>query len=59
MIGGHRGAVLGSIGTIGLIIGSDIPMFMGAMVIGPLGGWIMKKTDDFLDGKSLQALKWS
>ena len=51
MIGGHRGAVLGSIGTIGLIIGSDIPMFMGAMVIGPLGGWIMKKTDDFLDGK--------
>lgn len=51
MIGGQRGAVLGAIGTIGLIIGADIPMFMGAMIMGPLGGWVMKKTDDFLDGK--------
>ena len=51
MIGGQRGAVLGTIGTIGLIIGADIPMFMGAMIMGPLGGWVMKKTDNFLDGK--------
>lgn len=51
MIGGQRGAVLGALGTIGLIIGADIPMFMGAMIMGPLGGWIMKKTDNFLDGK--------
>ena len=51
MVGGTRGAVLGTIGTIGLIIGADIPMFMGAMIMGPLGGWMMKKTDDFLDGK--------
>lgn len=51
MVGGQRGAVLGTIGTIGLIIGSDIPMFMGAMIVGPLGGWIMKKTDKFLEDK--------
>ncbi len=51
MVGGQRGAVLGSLGTIGLIIGSDIPMFMGAMIVGPLGGWVMKKTDNFLEGK--------
>ena len=51
MIGGQRGAVLGTIGTIGLIIGADIPMFMGAMIMGPFGGWVMKKTDNFLDGK--------
>ncbi|MGG5318441.1 PTS mannitol transporter subunit IICB [Enterococcus sp. AZ072] len=51
MVGGQRGAVLGALGTMGLIIGADIPMFMGAMVVGPLGGWIMKKTDKFLDGK--------
>ncbi|MBM7710911.1 PTS mannitol transporter subunit IICB [Enterococcus xiangfangensis] len=51
MIGGQRGAVLGALATIGLIIGADIPMFMGAMIMGPLGGWIMKKTDEFLDGK--------
>lgn len=51
MVGGDRGAVLGSIGAIGVIIGSDIPMFLGAMVIGPLGGWLMKKNDAFLESK--------
>ncbi|MCF1615459.1 MAG: PTS mannitol transporter subunit IICB [Staphylococcus equorum] len=51
MIGGDRGAVLGAIGTIGIIIGADIPMFLGAMIIGPLGGWLMKKTDKLLENK--------
>lgn len=51
MVGGQRGAVLGVIGTMGLIIGSDIPMFLGAMIVGPLGGWIIKKTDKFLEDK--------
>lgn len=47
MVGGERGAVLGAIGTMGVIIGAEIPMFLGAMIVGPLGGWIMKKTDKF------------
>lgn len=51
MVGGKRGAVLGAIGTMGVIVGSDIPMFLGAMIIGPLGGWIMKKSDQFLENK--------
>ena len=51
MVGGQRGAVLGSLGAIGLIIGSDIPMFLGAMIIGPFGGWLMKKTDAFLEDR--------
>lgn len=51
MVGGKRGAVLGTIGTMGVIVGSDIPMFLGAMIIGPLGGWIMKKSDRFLENK--------
>jgi PTS system mannitol-specific IIC component len=51
MIGGNRGAVLGAIGTMGVIIGADIPMFLGAMIIGPLGGWLMKKTDQFLENR--------
>lgn len=51
MIGGQRGAVLGALGTIGLIIGADIPMFLGAMIVGPLGGWLMKKTDKFLENR--------
>jgi len=48
MVGGNRGGVLGATGTMGAIIGSDIPMFLGAMVIGPFGGWLMKKIDQLL-----------
>lgn len=51
MVGGKRGAVLGSIATIGLIIGSDKPMFLGAMIMGPFGGLIIKKVDYLLDKK--------
>jgi len=51
MVGGQRGAVLGALGTIGLIVGADIPMFLGAMIVGPLGGWLMKKIDYSLEGK--------
>ena len=38
MIHGTRGGVLGAIGTMGIIIGTDIPMFLGAMLIGPALG---------------------
>lgn len=46
-----RGGVVGSIATMGVITGTDIPMFMGAMLMGPLGGWSMKKIDAIWDGK--------
>ncbi|MCC3144984.1 PTS mannitol transporter subunit IICB [Halanaerobium sp. Z-7514] len=51
MIGGKRGAVMGAIATFGLIVGADIPMFIGAMIMGPLGGWVIKKFDDSVKGK--------
>jgi mannitol PTS system EIICBA or EIICB component len=51
MVGGQRGAVMGSIGAIGLIIGSDIPMFLGAMIIGPIGGLVIKRFDKLLENK--------
>lgn len=40
-----RGGVVGAIATMGVIAGTDIPMFMGAMIMGPLGGWTMMKLD--------------
>ncbi len=46
-----RGGVLGAIGTMGVIVGAGIPMFIGAMIMGPLGGWTMKKIDAIWDGK--------
>ncbi|MGD8118296.1 PTS mannitol transporter subunit IICBA [Vibrio sp. Hep-1b-8] len=51
LIGGERGAVVGAITTMGVIVGTDIPMFMGAMMVGPLGGWAIKKFDNYIDGK--------
>ena len=46
-----RGGVVGAIATMGAITGGGIPMFMGAMVMGPLGGWTMKKIDALWEGK--------
>ena len=43
---GHRGGVVGAIATAGVIAGSDIPMFLGAMIMGPFGGWCIKKFDN-------------
>ncbi len=40
-----RGGVVGAIATFGAIAGAPVPMFLGAMVMGPLGGWSMKKLD--------------
>ena len=48
---GPRGGVVGAIATMGVIAGTSIPMFMGAMIMGPLGGWTMKKIDALWDGK--------
>ncbi len=58
-IGGQRGAVVGAIATFGIIMGSGgqenisagTPMFLGAMMVGPLGGYVTKKVADAMDGK--------
>lgn len=52
LIGGDRGGVAGTVGTIGLIIGADIPMFLGAMIMGPLSAWVIKKFDEFIEDKA-------
>ncbi|KUO77422.1 MAG: PTS mannitol transporter subunit IIBC [Clostridia bacterium BRH_c25] len=46
-----RGGVVGAVATAGLIVGSSIPMFLGAMIMGPVGGWAVKKFDKLIDGK--------
>ncbi|ANZ69956.1 PTS mannitol transporter subunit IICBA [Pediococcus claussenii] len=46
IVDGHRGGVVGAIATMGVIVGTTIPMFIGAMVMGPLGGYLIKKWDD-------------
>lgn len=46
-----RGGVVGAVATMGVIVGADIPMFMGAMIMGPLGGYVIKKFDGLVEGK--------
>lgn len=50
-IHGQRGAIVGTITTFGVIVGSEIPMLIGAMILGPLGGWVIKKFDDVFQDK--------
>lgn len=62
MVHGHRGGVLAAVAAMGVIGGAaftlasgasgDPPQFLGAMVVGPLAGWVMKKIDDFLEPRT-------
>ena len=51
LVGGERGGVVGAITTMGVIVGADMPMFLGSMIAGPLGGWCIKHFDRWVDGK--------
>ena len=50
-VGGVRGGVAGAVATMGVIIGTDTPMFLGAMLMGPLAGWCIKRFDKWTEGK--------
>ncbi|WP_291732875.1 PTS mannitol transporter subunit IICBA [Clostridium sp.] len=52
VVGDVRGGVLGAIATAGVIVGADIPMFIGAMIMGPLGGYTIKNFDKAIEGKA-------
>jgi mannitol PTS system EIICBA or EIICB component len=45
MVHGQRGAVIAAIATMGVVVGADVPMFLGAMVMGPLAAWLLKQFD--------------
>ncbi|QGH36228.1 PTS mannitol transporter subunit IIBC [Gracilibacillus salitolerans] len=51
MVHGYRGSVIAAIATMGIIIGAEITMFIGAMIMGPLAAWILKKFDALVEKK--------
>ncbi|MCX6498376.1 MAG: PTS mannitol transporter subunit IICBA [Arthrobacter sp.] len=51
MVYGVRGGVVGAAATMGVIVGTDIPMFIGAMIMGPLTAWIMMKIESLWENK--------
>lgn len=51
LIGGDRGRIIGPIAVIGCVVGApDYPMLMGAMIMGPFAGWIIKNFDRLVSG---------
>ena len=48
---GERGGVIGCVATMGVIAGSMVPMFMGAMLVGPSAAWLMMQVDRIWEGK--------
>ena len=51
MVHDTRGGVIGAIAVMGVIIGTSIPMFLGAMIVGPAAAWCMKQFDRLVQDK--------
>ncbi|MDF7639557.1 PTS mannitol transporter subunit IICBA [Lactobacillus sp. ESL0791] len=50
-IHGQRGGVIGLFASMGVIVGSQVTMISGAMIMGPLAAWVLKKFDNAVEGK--------
>lgn len=53
-----RGGIIAAVATMGVIVAlPDTPMLLGAMIMGPLVGWLMKKTDEFIQPRTPQGFE--
>lgn len=53
-----RGGIVAATATMGVIVAlPDTPMLLGAMIMGPLVGWLMKKVDQFLQPRTPQGFE--
>jgi mannitol-specific phosphotransferase system IIBC component len=48
MVHGQRGAVVGAVATMGVVVGSDVPMPLGAMIVGPLAAFLLRLFDNLV-----------
>jgi PTS system mannitol-specific IIC component len=51
MVHGQRGAVVGAVATVGIVVGAEVPMFLGAMIMGPLAAFLMKLFDRLVEDR--------
>src|SRR5258706_10703802 len=51
LVHGVRGGVVGAAATMGVIVGAGIPMFLGAMIMGPLAAWLLKLFDERVESR--------
>lgn len=53
-----RGGIVGATATMGVIAAfPETPMLIGAMIMGPLVGWLMKKVDAYLQPRTPNGLE--
>jgi PTS system mannitol-specific IIC component len=57
LVYGVRGGVVGAVATMGVIVGTDIPMFLGALIMGPLGGFVINRFDRLIEGRVRQGFE--
>jgi PTS system mannitol-specific IIC component len=51
MVHGPRGAVVGAVATMGIVVGAGTPMFLGAMLVGPFAAFLVKLFDTSVGGR--------
>lgn len=49
MIYEEKGAIIAAFATMGVILGADITMLLGAMIMGPIAAWVLKKVDKWIE----------
>lgn len=49
LVYGEKGGIIGAFTTMGVIIGADISMLLGAMIIAPIAAWLLKKVDAVIE----------
>ncbi len=52
LVHGQRGAVIGAVATMGVVVGTDVPMFLGAMIIGPTSAYLLRALDGVLQQRT-------
>jgi PTS system mannitol-specific IIC component len=52
LVHGQRGAVIGAVATMGVVVGTNIPMFLGAMIMGPLAAFLLKMIDSYVQQRT-------
>ncbi|MEQ1736241.1 MAG: PTS transporter subunit EIIC [Rhodoglobus sp.] len=51
LVYGQRGGVVGALVTVGVVVGTTTPQFLGAMIVGPLAALILKYIEKLWDEK--------
>ncbi|AKS66050.1 PTS mannitol transporter subunit IICB [Staphylococcus coagulans] len=58
LIHGIRGGIIAATSTMGVIVAlPQTPMLLGAMIMGPLVGWLMKKVDEWIQPRTPQGFE--